>query len=184
MRHLSRPFLTLLIAILFAVASPLALVAQDDSDQEAQNLDIARQAIDELFMEGNAENIADYYADPVRTHSPTSNEFADFSRELWGEIVAGDLTVLANRHVMLEAIAVSDDIVFVHLTELGAFEGPAVTPAFQFVQPTGERTTRRRVLIFRFEDGKIVEQWDYIIWRVFAVDYEIDDLVVGPMPTG
>lgn len=161
---------------MFSIAPSLVLglntvsFAQDGQDVEAQNLEVATRFIEDIMISGDPEGIEEFYGFPIRVHSPTSNGIGSFSARGWGDIVTERIG--PDEVVTLHHLAAGGNVVFAHFTREGTFENPITTPDGKHVMPTGRRVSIRRVMVMRFEDGKIVEVWDYFMNPLLAVDYE------------
>lgn len=159
----------MLTAIYFMVGINTESFAQDDVSETAGNLALAQQFVDDMLIGGDTDAIDEIFAERVRTHSPTSNEFADFPAAVWGDIVTGRIG--ADEEITVHNIAGAGDMVYIHFTQAGTFENQILTPGQNLVEPTNEAVTIRRVLVMRFEDGQVVEQWDYAMNPLWAIDY-------------
>ncbi len=156
-------------AVVLILAMSVPAHAQEMSATEAQHLAVAQQLIDETVIAGNEQDPAEIFSTFVTVHSPTADVSRDFPGPVWMEILAGRIG--SDEMVTLDHIAAADDIVFAHLSSTVTFENPVMTPGQTLVQPTNEPLVIRRVLVMRFEAGKIVEIWDYFMNPIWAVDY-------------
>ena len=159
----------LVLAIGLSVfAAPLQ--AQDDLSQAEQNIELARRAINEVFNGGaglTEETVAEIFAPFFPFHggdrfgnvtnvgtSGTTTWFSDGVLDTWPDF-----------QVQIEHIFAEGDLVIVHTTQRGTFEGyinqqNRILPGTA-LEPDGEQHEWEFVYMFRFEDGKIVEQWDF-----------------------
>ena len=143
--------------------------AQETASTESQNIEMAQLLIDDTIIGGNLRDFSEVFTNPVRVHSPTGDIYADFPAAVWGQILSGRIG--SDEVVTLEHLAVREDIVFAHLKHEASFDNAMLTPAQHTVEPNGEHVAFSRVLIMRFENGRIAEMWDYGNNPIWAVDY-------------
>ena len=113
--------------------------------------DHIRAANETLLGEGDSAAVADFFAGSYVVHLA--------SRDFRGHrFVAGFVTQLREAfpdlHVDLEILLEGDDRVAWRRTLRGAHEAP-----FQGFPPTGKQLVWQDVVVSRFEDGRIVEEW-------------------------
>lgn len=115
------------------------------------NAEIVREAMNVVWTQGNAERVADYYAEDF---------VADYPMTDWGTGLDGVRALVENVRVGLpdfnesiETLVDSGDYIAVELlirgTHIGSLNGMA---------PTGEQVAFRDVTILKLRDGKIIEQ--------------------------
>ena len=157
------------LALCVVLGMGVVSLAQETPSVESQNLETAQVLIDDTVIGAKLQDFGEIFANSVRVHSPTGDVYADFPAAVWGQILTGRLG--SDEVVTLEHLAAQDDIVFAHLIHEGTFENSILTPGQHNVEPNGDFMQFNRVLVMRFEDGKIVEMWDYANNPLWAVDY-------------
>lgn len=135
------------------MATPTGLTAENK--QRAQ----AYLAAIENHNDGVIEDLEDFVAADVVNHSPASSD------ELEGETTHGIEAFRRHAEAITTAfpdlsfdvrdVIAEDDRVMVRLVLTGTHEGEAMG-----FEPTGREVSISTIVVYRFEDGKIVERWD------------------------
>jgi predicted SnoaL-like aldol condensation-catalyzing enzyme len=141
MRFLSRPRTAIAAAILFALASPAAMAATSEAQQEAN-----RKAVLAFYEKGLNQKDADaalaYVGDRYVQHNPGATDGPDGFRKF----IAFLREKFPNSHSEIKQSFVDGDYVILH------------------VHAVREPGTRGNAIvdIFKLENGKIVEHWDVV----------------------
>ena len=115
------------------------------------NADIVRAACHEVWTEGQADRVSDYYAEDFRADYPMTNwgQGLDGVRQLVAEVRRG----LPDYGEEIKLLLEDGDYVVVELLITGTHTGPMGNLA-----PTGKTVAFRDVTILKLREGKIVEQ--------------------------
>lgn len=116
------------------------------------NKQIVRQALTEIWQNGNVDKIAKFYMPDFVNHTLGANQVQ--SLELEKQSVIKFRTAFSNFQVIIEDLLVSDDKVILR----GGWQG-IHTGKFRDIAPTGKQVTVSEIAIFRLVDGKIAEIW-------------------------
>lgn len=120
--------------------------------------EVARRYLTEVVSEGRMELLKELVDENVINHDPASDEtltpeeargFEGFRRH-----VEAIRTGMPDVEVTIEDVIADDDAVAVRFTVSGTHEGPVAG-----VEPTGNAVSMSGIVIYRVEDGKIVERW-------------------------
>ncbi|MFC6991363.1 ester cyclase [Haladaptatus sp. GCM10025707] len=125
-----------------------------------QNRERARQYLKAIedHTDGRIETLTDLVATDVVNHAPVSSDELstgemrgiDAFREHAESVTHAFPDVRFDIHDMLA----EDDRVMVRFDLVGTHDGP-----FMGVDATGKKITVSGIVVYRFEDGKIVERW-------------------------
>jgi predicted ester cyclase len=135
---------------------------------EEINADIARRVIEEVWNDGNPTRASQLYAPLFHWQSGAGRITNSYRPEEW--VSAPDSQLQAIRHsfpdlqIMIEKIVVTGDTAAVCYSGRGTFkEALNVTRlgGSSYVAPTGKEEYWDGVFMYRFEDGKIVDEWWY-----------------------
>ena len=96
------------------------------------------------------------YADDVVCHSPPFPPAT--GRETNKQSDAGILAAFSETRSTIHDLAVEGDLAVARWTWEGVHTG--TTPALG-LEPTGKKVVKEGSTVYRFQDGKIVEQWEY-----------------------
>ncbi len=150
--------------VIVAVLSLIVVSAQDDVSQEEQNKEVVRSSIELLWNTGDISptDMPNFYttgtlqwyafAKPT-TVSASASFFEFFGTNIWPD-----------RETTIQHLFAEDDMVVAHLRTTGTFEGHlsgyhnCVAPNV-VIQGTGGYAEWDFVIMYRLEDGKIVEEW-------------------------
>jgi len=163
MRRLSL-FVVLFLGLATLLMPPAALPTNAQSatpragcptTTEDENEAVARRWYDEAINEGKLDVIDEIAAPDILHHGGTfpDSEGPDSVKGVLGALRTGFPDV---KHT-IEDVITEDDLVVVRWTATGTHTGE-----FQGVAPTGKQATWTGVGIFRFECGKIVEDWSEV----------------------
>lgn len=141
------------IFLLIAMATiPLSWGSSDDQSK-ARNIEVVQVVFAEVWSKGNIDLIDGLYAAEFVGHFPAETFHG---REGIKSHVIAHRTAFPDWSEEIEDTIAEKDRVVVRFrskgTNLGKFLGNP---------PTGNRVEISEVAIFRFKDGKIVEQWVY-----------------------
>ncbi len=144
---------------LLAVTPPSIATAQDatpaagcPTTTEAENEATARRWHDEAVNQHNPDVLDEIASPDIIQHSGTLPDGVglDHAKAVLGVLITGFPDV---KHT-IEDVIVKDDRVVIRWTATGTQTGE-----FQGIAPTGKQATWTGVNIYRFECGKIAEQW-------------------------
>ena len=142
-------------ALLLAVlATILGVGCTPSADPvKARNIEVAYRVPSEIWSKGSVGLIDELFADNFVGHFP--EETVHGRDELRAQVIAHRSAFPDWTEEVVDTIADRDRVVIRFRsrgTNLGEFLGG---------EPTGNRVEISEVAIFRFDDGKIVEQWVY-----------------------
>ena len=142
------------IALLFPVAFITIACAPTDDSVDAGNASVVRTVFSEIWSKGNVELIPSLFSENYVGHFPG------------GDTVHGReglaAEVMAHRRAFPDwAEGVEDEIIDHDRIAVRFSSRGTNTGEFLGSPPTGNRVEISEVAIFRFEDGKIAEQWVY-----------------------
>jgi len=116
-----------------------------------KNKAIARRVIDEIWNQGKLEVVDEVIATDYIRHDPTNSiRGADGYKQL----VAVLRSAFPDIRLTIEDITAEGDKVAFRLTSTGTHKGE-----FMGIPPTGKHATVTDISIYRFADGKLVEDW-------------------------
>jgi steroid delta-isomerase-like uncharacterized protein len=134
-----------------AMAELEAMKAQ--AEVEEQNKGIIKRSNEELWNAGNTDVADEIYAVDYVRHYPASPEDIT-SRDGLKQLVTMYHKVYPDFHSTLEDIFAEGDKVAARYTVRGTHKGELMG-----IPPTGNQVTMSAIIIHRFADGKIVEDW-------------------------
>lgn len=126
----------------------------------AENKKRAQAYLDayENHNEGTIENLEDYVAEAVVNHNPVSGDEMEPEEqrgiEAFRRHAEAILEGFSDLSFDVQDMIAEDDKVMVRLVLRGTHDGRAMG-----VEPTGKEVTFSSIIVYRFEDGKIVERW-------------------------
>jgi len=137
---------------------PLAFIAiscaPPDESVEAANVDVVRTVFSEIWSKGNVELIPDLFSENYIGHFP-GGDIVHGREGLAAEVVA-HRNAFPDWTEQVEDEITDRDRIAVRFTSRGTNTGDFLgNPA------TGNRIEISEVAIFKFEEGKIAEQWVY-----------------------
>lgn len=142
-------------ALLLPLATTMVMVGCTLSvdSARARNIEVAQRVPSEIWSRGSVELIDELFADTFVGHFP--QETVHGRDELRAQVIAHRMAFPDWTEEVVDTIADRDRVVVRFRsrgTNLGEFLGGA---------PTGNHVEISEVAIFRFDHGKIVEQWVY-----------------------
>jgi predicted ester cyclase len=126
---------------------------------EAQNMETAHRVIDDLWNAGNLNSANDLYHMPFTWHKPNLGYSVPVTLWTWENNFHDLHTAMPDLVVTVNNMSATRDRVIVHYSFQGTHEGIFYSPTT--ILPTGEVVTWDGIFIYRFEDGKIAEEWWY-----------------------
>lgn len=120
---------------------------------EAENEEIVRRLVAEVWVEGNLDLVDELVADDFVGHSnlvPGPIHGRDEYTRFISKISAG----LSDAEYTFEDVIARDDKVAVRGSSTGVHDGE-----FRGIEPTGKEIEIEGMYIARIEDGRIVESW-------------------------
>lgn len=124
-----------------------------DNRTVAQNSELFRRAMQDVFVDHDLAAIDQYYADDLIQHSDGVPEGAEGLKGYF----AGLFEAFPDLEPTIEHLHAVDDRVFAFLTWRGTHEGE-----FMSVEATGEEITIETAELMRVEDGAFTEHWDVV----------------------
>lgn len=123
------------------------------STTEADNKELVRRFVDDVFNEGNLDRIDEYMAEGYIEHSsaaPRPIEGRDAVREFY----AGLRAAFPDLEVTIEELFAAGNKVVQRSLQSGTHEG-----TFMDIEPTGQTAEISGIVIYEIEDGRITESW-------------------------
>lgn len=120
---------------------------------EAENKELVRQLVDDVFNEGNPDALDDYLTEDYVEHTvavPGGLEGLEAVREYYSDI----FNAFPDFEVTIQDLLAEGDKVVQRSLQGGTHEGP-----FLDIEPTGESAEIPGIVIYRIEDGQIAESW-------------------------
>lgn len=112
----------------------------------------------EAHSDGHIEDLEELVADDVVNHSPLSGTDLtpeeDRGIEAFRRHAESVPRAFPDVHFDVQDMIAEDDRVMVRLVLSGTHEGP-----FLGIEPTGKEIAMSGMVVYRFENGKIVERW-------------------------
>jgi len=176
MKRSSRLIMAAMFIVAVALILPFLLAAQDDMSSEEQNIEVAMQAIELWNNAGDVtvEEANEVFAFPVLRHGGlASGSEVNFGAASFTSLLNETVTFIwPDFEIQIENILADGDLVVVHTELSGTFEGligddNIIRPG-EFLEPDGLKHTWEFVFMYRFEDGKIVEEWWFWNTEYFA----------------
>lgn len=125
-----------------------------------ENKERARQYLEALeeHSDGHIDDLEAFVSEDVINHNPVSGDDATPGEARGIEAFRPHAESITNAFPNLEfdiqdQIA-EDDRVMTRFVLSGTHDGP-----FMGIEPTGEEVTLSGIVVYRFDDGKIVERW-------------------------
>jgi C-1 hydroxylase len=111
-------------------------------------------------MRGNLDVVHQYFADHYHDHTPLHPE--ESGMQGVKELVADTGQATPDVRMEVAHIAADGDRAFVHWRATGTHEGQhQVTKHVRDIDPPGEEGTASGIILYRIEEGKFVESWNY-----------------------
>ena len=130
------------------------------TDLSVENKERAQGYLDaiENHKNGRIENLEDYVAEDVVNQNPISGDELEPAEQRGIEAFrrhAESVTeAFPDLSFDVQDMIAEDDKVMVRLVLTGTHDGPSMG-----FEPTGQEVTFSSIVVYRFEDGKIVERW-------------------------
>ena len=141
-------------ALLFPVALITMSCAPSPDSGEAGSRGVVRAVFSEIWSKGKVELIPDLFSENYLGHFPGGDTV--HGREALTAAVMAHRKAFPNWNEEVEDEIIDHDLVAVRFTSRGTNTGD-----FLGNPPSGNQVEISEVAIFRFLDGKIVEQWVY-----------------------
>ena len=122
-------------------------------DVEA-NKQVAQRFFEEIWNNRNLDIAAELITPETRCHDVTGEYVGYEGAE---QHVMGTVMAFPDLTVTIEDVFAEDDMVAVRMTARGTHTGPLMGQ----IPPTGAAITMTSNILFRFENGKIVESWPF-----------------------
>ena len=120
----------------------------------AQNASLIRQFYDEVFNAGNIEFAQQVHGPGYRYHDITVSD-APVDHDTYMARNAGFAAAFPDRRVDIEDLIASGDRVVARAIMHATHTGPLGD-----VAPTGRRVRLASTIIYRFDAGRVVEEWE------------------------
>lgn len=125
-----------------------------DTPVIARNKKVIRQLHEEVWSKGNIDLIDDIYQPNMVCHVPLDSPWTTLER--LKQDVAAHRRAFPNWREEVQQLIAEGDIVVSKYRVSGKQEA-----VFWDIQPLGNTVSIEEVVIFRFENGKIAEQWSF-----------------------
>jgi steroid delta-isomerase-like uncharacterized protein len=131
------------------------------TDQLTENKERAQQYFEAIegHVDGRIDDLDAFVADDVVNHSPASSDEltpeAEHGIEAFRRHAESIVAAFPDIRFDIQDVIAEDDRVMVRFVLTGTHSGE-----MGGVEPTGEEITMSGIVVYRFEDGKIVERWD------------------------
>jgi len=120
---------------------------------EADNKEIVRGFVNDLLVEGQWDRVDEYVAEDYVGHTVAAPEDIR-GREECREFYSGVKEAFPDMDVTIEELIAEGDKVVQRSRQTGTHEGE-----FMGIEPTGNSFDTPGIVIYRIQDGKIVEDW-------------------------
>jgi predicted ester cyclase len=137
---------SVLVLVSLACAAPV-----DDSTSRLDWDAHVRTLNQALVNEGDFDRIPEFIAESYVMHTPAGPKTG---RELIRDFISALREAFPDLEVETEVLAVDDDKVVWRRIHRGTHEGE-----FMGVSPTGRLVTWEAIVVTRYEDGMVVEEW-------------------------
>lgn len=118
-----------------------------------QNKALAKRAWDEMFNQKNIAVVDELFASDYIYHGPQGHEFS--GTENLKKILSHYLEAFPDLHIDIEDLVAEGDKVASRVTMTGTHKGE-----LQGIPPTGKEVNTTMILITRFADGMVAEDWE------------------------
>ncbi len=116
--------------------------------------DVMRRFVAEVMNQGNYD-VIDEIVDPNYVYRSPDEEL--HGREALKAFLAGYHAAFPDLRMAIDELLVADDKAVIFFTLTGTHEGPLMG-----IPPTGKEIQVHGVIRSRFEDGRIVEEWEVL----------------------
>jgi steroid delta-isomerase-like uncharacterized protein len=141
------------ITLLLSAALILVSCARSDDRIEARNRGVVRAVFSEIWSKGNVDLIPELFSENYVGHFPA--ETAHGREDLAAQVIA-HRTAFPDWTEEIEDLIADGDRIAVRFTSRGTNLGD-----FFGNPPTGNTVEISEVVVFKFMNGKISEQWVY-----------------------
>lgn len=120
----------------------------------------ARQYLEALegHSDGHIDNLEEFVAEDVVNHNPASSDDITPGEargiDAFRPHAESVTRAFPDLEFDIQDMIAEDDRVMVRFVLTGTHDGP-----FMGIEPTGEEVTLSGIVVYRFDDGKIVERW-------------------------
>ena len=118
-----------------------------------QNKALAKRIWEEMFNHKNLTVIDELFTSDYTFHGPQGHDFS--GTENLKQLVSHYLEAFPDLHVEVEDLVAEGDKLASRVTIRGTHKGE-----LQGIAPTGKKVTTTTILITRFADGKVAEDWE------------------------
>lgn len=126
-----------------------------ESERQQHNKATMRRVFDEIVNARQFHLVDELLAEDFIYQTPGGEEFR--GREGFRELLSIYTTAFPDMHVTLESMVAEGDLVASHYTIRGTHEGNLMD-----LPPTGQRAAIPAVIMSRFRDGKLAEEFEVI----------------------
>ena len=155
-----------LFVLISALSFPSTLAAQDEISLAEQNAESAERVIQEIWNEQEedvrSEVAEELYVSQFDFHSPTSDDVMGCPRSMFLSTISNFHHSIPGLQIEVESIVASDDMAIVQYTLTGTPDSSGFSlPEGTSLSFNDEPVTWEGVFIYRFEEGKVAEEWWY-----------------------
>lgn len=120
---------------------------------KAENKELVREFVDEMFNEGNLDRLEAYVTEEYVEHAAVGQ--ADFEGpDAVREYHAGIQTAFPDFEITIHDLVADGTKVALRSSQTGTHEG-----SFMDIDPTGETVESSGMAIYRIDDGQLAEKW-------------------------
>ena len=145
------------------------------------NKALVRRYVEHGYKEaaaGNPDVVHQFFADTYQNHTPLHLEQSGIQGAK--EVIADTGQAMPDLRGEILHIAAEGDLVFVHLRATGTHEQQhQITKHVRNVEPTGEEGTVSGIILYRIENGKIVDGWYYLNILEYAMAHSQGGAAAG-----
>ena len=125
----------------------------NQTSNTTQNKELARRIMEECWNQGKAEAVRELYATDCRYHDPVFPNLTSGAENIKQHIITSRTGFPDLKFTTDDTIAERNEVV-VHWTGRGTHKGQFLNMA-----PTNKPCTVSGTTIFKFDNGKVTEQW-------------------------
>ena len=145
------PLVLLLFAPLPTVFAQRTPSQPGDGSQQEKNKAVAMRVFDEIFNQGRFQVADEIYAPDFRNHGVHRTVDLKIDQDY----VHAEKKAFPDLHMTVQQMVAEGDKVAV----LWTFQGTHTGSGYEGLPPTGTRVEVRGITIWRFLEGRIVEEW-------------------------
>jgi hypothetical protein len=163
------------LSIVLVVGLAVVLTPRHSGAEGQASAALAERVIDDLWNGTNLESIDNLYAERFYVHSPNGRVKTLWTPATWRDLTIDPMHKQYPDLALVTHIVIEDgDWAAVHFTASGTRSGEVIIDRsvpnqagtydyrnIRVVSATGVRDTWDGILMFHFEDSKIVEEWWY-----------------------